>query len=98
MESRQDKQVRMFGLVEQYHRGNETQEQFCESAGLKIHCFRYWLSRYEHAQQSEVGFVRVAGQSKHGIGNVSVQYPNGVSLCFEKQVDFDLLAQLIRLW
>ena len=81
--SREQNQSAMFELVEKYLGSGITQKQFCITQETSLVRFRYWHKRYKDYQSTQGGFVPVQilrGRPKAIVGNLEIQYPNGIIL------------------
>ncbi|MFQ5650275.1 MAG: hypothetical protein ACE5IY_10075 [bacterium] len=98
----------MFALIEAYAASGKSQKAFCQSQGLALSTFQYWLSRYRKHHRSDEQqpekrhlFVELkpAVQSAAAAGDqgVVVHYPNGVVVSLGTAVDPELLKVLITL-
>jgi transposase-like protein len=98
MEERESKRAHMFGIIQEYVDGEESQVDFCNRVGIKTHCFRYWLNRFRQRDLSEKGFARVTGESVYGDSDMELRFPNGVRLGLGQYPNAELVAKLIQLW
>ena len=94
---------KMFALIERYQESGLTQKVFCESEGLALSTFQYWICKYKKYHQRDSSpaeaFVELKPQSPlSSFGNaIMVSYPNGVTLTVHKDVRPAFLKELISL-
>jgi len=102
----------MFAVIETYQASDLTQKAFCQSEGLALSTFQYWLARYRREHRPEFqqsspdgglsGFVELKAQTPLPSGpigdrSVVINYPNGVVVSLGATVDLALLKELIAL-
>ena len=94
---------KMFALIEGYQKSGLTQKAFCETEGLALSTFQYWISKYKKYHQRDSSpaeaFVELKAQSPlSSFGNaIILSYPNGVKLTVDKDVKPAFLKELISL-
>ena len=98
---------KMFALIDGYQTSGLSQKAFCDSEGLPMSTFQYWLSRYRKhrgcgpQQDSRQLFVELKPAARSCSPacdqGVSVRYPNGVVVSLGAAVDLELLKALIAL-
>ena len=86
--SKRHKQAKMFPLVKQYLSGKLSQTKFCESHGIKIHNFQYWLSKYKQnrtgGEISSHQFIPIELNNNNNNNNnkqdqfIRISYPSGM--------------------
>ncbi len=86
----------MFAIIERYRESGLTQKRFCQSEGLSLSTFYYWVSRYKQyhtsplqhnsghlsSEQSPNAFIELKPQLHTAAANnaIILTYPNGVTL------------------
>jgi len=97
--NRNDKR-KMYPLVEKWESGSQSKASFCQAHGLSVDTFRYWYNKYKRDEPGKLGgFVplEIEQPAVGGSGvNISIRYPNGVSLELGELVEPAYLAQLIK--
>jgi hypothetical protein len=81
--SREQNKASMFELVEKYLGSGITQKQFCIAHETSLVRFQYWHKRHKEHQSEQGGFLPVQifhGKQKTIVGNLEIQYPNGIIL------------------
>ncbi|MDP2059789.1 MAG: hypothetical protein Q8J97_08620 [Flavobacteriaceae bacterium] len=58
MES-QDKETKMFSVVEQWNQSGQSQKLFSQQQGLNLATFNYWVKKYKQQHLTNKGFARV---------------------------------------
>lgn len=93
-------QERMFELVEQWKRSNQSQASFCRERGLGFHTFYYWYKKYKRlntpADLPVAPFVKLTVNSAAPApAGIEVSLPNGISVLFHSPVNADYLKAVI---
>ena len=84
--SKRHKQAKMFPLVKQYLSGDVSQTKFCETHGIKVYNFQYWLSKYkqERAGRQDLNhqFIPVELNNSNDKQDqyIRISYPNGLTI------------------
>ncbi len=92
--SNEEKRLRMFAMVADWHRSGKSKKRYCEENGIKEATFYYWFTRSKENDASIGGFIAIDKSFKKS--EVEVIYPNGVRI--KADTDLGLLSQLIRLY
>lgn len=91
--TQEEKQIMMFGLVEQWQQSGVSQSAFAVSQGLSIVKFRYWIRKHRQLGQ-DCAFIQLNGTLAQSI---SIRYPNGVELNLPAQVPIMVLKSLVSI-
>lgn len=88
---------RMLAIAAGWSTSSQTQQTYCESHGLKLCTFSYWLRRYRESQggaaKPQTGFVELpmfAGGSQ-----LEIHHPNGVVIKAPVQTPSGVLQTLL---
>ena len=96
--TRDQNQSAMFQLVEKYLGSGITQKQFCIAHEASLVRFQYWHKRYKEHQSEQGGFLPVQifhGKQKTIVGNLEIQYPNGIILRLPVTTPLNLVRSFI---
>ncbi|TXK20935.1 IS66 family insertion sequence element accessory protein TnpB [Pontibacter qinzhouensis] len=87
----------MLRLVAVYEQSGQSQKAFCDSAGLNLSRFGYWVRKVRKEREPTAGFIKVdTGALPMHAPAVELVYPNGVKLKLHG-ADLQLISQLLRL-
>lgn len=86
----------MFPLVKRYRESSQKKEAFCDSAGVRVSTFNYWLTKFNKAQTNNFAELEVSYPTDQYIGHVQLSFPNGVVIQVE-QISESSLSRLIKL-
>ncbi|MEC4029175.1 IS66 family insertion sequence element accessory protein TnpA, partial [Myroides odoratimimus] len=75
-----------------------TQSKYCESVGIKLATFSYWVVKFksETEQEGSSNFIAIGETSKTDSKEYEIVYPNGVKLRLETK-DLGELYSLVNL-
>ncbi|MDM1352594.1 MAG: IS66 family insertion sequence element accessory protein TnpA [Flavobacterium sp.] len=92
------KQEIMYSHVEDWKTSGLTQSKYCESVGINLATFSYWVIKYknEAVQESSSNFIAIGKTSKTEDKQYEIVYPNGVKLRVETK-DLSELYSLVNL-
>lgn len=92
------KQEMMYSHVEDYKASGLTQSRYCESVGIKLATFSYWVIKYknENIQNSSSNFITINKEHITESKEYDIIYPNGVKLRVETK-DLNELYSLVNL-
>ena len=98
----QRKKSEMYPLVENWQTSGQTKKSFSKANGLALHTFHYWVKKYEKEKSlkssvpltSDFIPLKVASIPSN---QLTLTYPNGVSLQLTGQMSNTYLASLIKL-
>ena len=87
----------MLRLVAVYEQSGVSQKAFCQSAGLNLSRFGYWVRRVRRERETAAGFVKVETTlASHPAIELELVYPNGVKIKLQ-EANLPLISQLLRL-
>ncbi|MDM1514365.1 IS66 family insertion sequence element accessory protein TnpA [Myroides odoratimimus] len=90
------KQEIMYSHVEDWKISGLTQSKYCESVGIKLATFSYWVVKYKAKSEStqlDNNFITVTKGQVSNSQEYEIVYPNGVKL----RVQTDNLSELYSL-
>ncbi|SHL56265.1 IS66 family insertion sequence element accessory protein TnpA [Myroides odoratimimus] len=90
------KQEIMYSYIEDWKASGLTQSKYCDSVGIKLATFSYWLVKYKAESEStqlDSNFITVAKDQVTNTQEYEIVYPNGVKL----RVQTDNLSELYSL-
>ncbi|MCC9043646.1 IS66 family insertion sequence element accessory protein TnpB [Myroides sp. M-43] len=88
------KQDKMYSHVEDWKSSGLTQSRYCESVGIKLATFSYWVVKYKaESTQLDNNFITVTKGQVTNSQEYEIVYPNGVKL----RVQTDNLSELYSL-
>ncbi|MDM1519357.1 IS66 family insertion sequence element accessory protein TnpA [Myroides odoratimimus] len=88
------KQAIMYSHVEDWRASGLTQSKYCESVGIKLATFSYWVVKYKtESTQLDNNFITVTKGQVSNSQEYEIVYPNGVKL----RVQTDNLSELYSL-
>lgn len=92
------KQEMMYSYVEDYKASGLTQSRYCDSIGMKLATFSYWLIKYknENSPNSSSNFITINKEHILDSKEYEIIYPNGVKLRVETK-DLNELYSLVNL-
>ncbi|MCA4807331.1 IS66 family insertion sequence element accessory protein TnpA [Myroides odoratimimus] len=92
------KQEIMYSHVEDWQASGLTQSKYCESVGIKLATFSYWVVKFkgETEQEGSSNFIAISKASKTEGKQYEIVYPNGVKLRLETK-DLSELYSLVNL-
>ncbi|MEA3421072.1 MAG: helix-turn-helix domain-containing protein [Acidobacteriota bacterium] len=110
-ESRHQKRIRMFNLIESYHSSGKTQKEFCRENNINYSTFQSWLRKYRLRNQTvkthedslaEKGFVPLKFSPSPDRpllpqNGFAIEYPNGVRLFLGTDPDVRFIKELLKL-
>ena len=92
-----EQQEDMLRLVAVYEQSGVSQKAFCESAGLNLSRFGYWVRKVRKERESVAGFIKVdTAALPIPAPELELLYPNGVKLKLQG-ANLELISQLLRL-
>lgn len=82
----------MYARIEAWQQSGQSQNQFCNDAGLSTSTFNYWLRKYklekDQAEQSDGKPVKTflpvevfKGDIRNDKDCIIITYPNGIQVC-----------------
>lgn len=84
----------MYSHVEDWKASGLTQSRYCESVGIKLPTFSYWVVKYKaESTQLESNFITVKKSQVANSQEFEIIYPNGVKL----RLQTDSLSELYSL-
>jgi hypothetical protein len=86
----------MLRLVAVYEQSGQSQKAFCESAGINLSRFGYWVRKVRKERATAGGFVRVDTTPPQPATGLELVYPNGVRIKLQ-EANLPLISQLLRL-
>lgn len=95
----------MYELVGAWRKSQESKTDYCQSVPINIHTFTYWVQKYKQKgadleeKKKAPKFIPLTVK-KTTLGSKSeleLNYPNGVRLCVNGQLDVELLRALIKI-
>jgi hypothetical protein len=92
-----EQQEKMFALVDEYQRSDQSQKDFCLEAGVKPSTFSYWIKKRRMSSEPHNAFLRLETKASVLEEEVEILYPNGVRLK-TNQRDLSVIGALIRLY
>ncbi len=102
--SAEDRQHRMFQLIDEFQRSGKTRKVFCLEQNIALSKFYYWQRKSQEISENEgPGLfvpVKTGGRTRHvqSPGQyVILQYPNGVSLQVPVNIPVATIGTLIHL-
>ncbi|MEJ7643762.1 MAG: hypothetical protein WKF87_04155 [Chryseolinea sp.] len=98
MASQDEKQQKMFSMIELWKASGESQQAFCKGQGMAYSGFHYWLKRYRAVQVNDKpsDFVKLNFPVRDGGSPVAeLVMPDGRLLRFYQGVDASLLRALL---
>jgi len=91
--------ARMYPLIEQWARSQQSKRTFCAAHQINLHTFNYWLKKYRQSApppQSNFLALELAPEAPTGEA-VYLRYPNEVELHFSTLPSIALLTSLIKI-
>jgi len=100
MQSRQEVQQKMFGLIEQWKSSGLSQIAFCRQVEVRYCVFHYWYKRYREAPicaaNTASSFIALhINSSLPAAAHAELVYPDGRRLLFHQPVDAIFLKTVI---
>ncbi|MEC4113118.1 IS66 family insertion sequence element accessory protein TnpA [Myroides pelagicus] len=92
------KQEIMYSHVEDWQASGLTQSKYCESVGINLATFSYWVVKYKNktVEERSSSFIAIGKTSKTEGKQYEIVYPNGVKLRVETK-DLGELYSLVNL-
>lgn len=92
------KQEIMYSHIEDWKASGLTQSKYCESAGINLATFSYWVVKYKNktVEDGASNFIAIGKTSKTEGIEYEIVYPNGVKLRV-KTKDLSDLYSLVNL-
>ncbi|MGL5275934.1 IS66 family insertion sequence element accessory protein TnpA [Myroides sp.] len=92
------KQEIMYSHVEDWKTSGLTQSKYCESVGINLATFSYWVIKYKNKtlEKGVSNFIAIDKTSKTEGKEYEIVYPNGVKLRVETK-DLSELYSLVNL-
>lgn len=92
------KQEIMYSHVEDWQISGLTQSKYCESVGIKLATFSYWVVKFKSETERECSsnFIAIGKTPKTEGKEYEIVYPNGVKLRVETK-DLSELYSLVNL-
>ena len=93
-------QKKMFALIEQWLKEQESPSEYCKANNIKAWQFDYWRKKYIKQQQSKKGFATIKVDT---ITNeikeqkIEIKYSNGMIIQLSEFFSLDLLQFLSNL-
>lgn len=88
--------TQMYPVIEAYLSSDQTQEFFCNEAGISVAVLNYWLKKYRSDQgEPPPSFVQITPATS-GDACLEVSYPGGIRLRFDRVVPAAYLRELLR--
>jgi hypothetical protein len=79
-EGRNNKQERMYALLDRWAESGMSQKAFCEEEGIGLPKFQYWRRRRKREQEGGGGFVPLQGEPLSSSGTMELILSGGVRL------------------
>jgi len=102
--SRHDHHEAMLRMIESFQGSGQTRKEFCTLQSIPLSKFYYWQKKYfqKQHQATESGFfIPVSASRRQGSispsSQITLQYPNGVSLSLPLNTAPSVIRTLIRL-
>ncbi|MEK6452167.1 IS66 family insertion sequence element accessory protein TnpB [Myroides sp. C2723] len=85
----------MYSHVEDWKASELTQSKYCESTGIKLASFSYWVIKYktESSHSIDSNFITITKDQMVSTQEYEIMYPNGAKL----RVHTDNLSELYSL-
>jgi len=80
-------------LVSRWRDSGFSQAEFARKNELKLHAFRYWISKLREEDDNAPAFIALDG---FATVQISLHYPNGVELILPAQTPVSVLKGLIH--
>lgn len=90
------KQLKMYGLVEEFLASGMSLRRFCKGRDIKPATLGYWVKK-KKARFSEGGFVEITNNAVSFDTTMELVYPNGVRLR-TSSVDLRFVKKLLELY
>jgi hypothetical protein len=84
---------KMQSLVSRWKDSGLSQAEFARKNELKLHMFRYWISKLRKEEDDSPAFIALDG---FATAQISLHYPNGVELILPAQTPVSVLKGLIH--
>lgn len=95
------KAEKMYALVRNWRKSEQSKADYCRTVPINIHTFTYWVQKYKQAevQTKAPNFIPLAVEEAKPAtsANLELNYPNGVRLCLNGRPDVELLRTLIKI-
>jgi hypothetical protein len=89
-------QEKMQQLADEFKLFTGSKREFCQSVGITVHTFDYWLKKFR-LQNAPEAFIRV--QTKVATSTcLELEYPNGVKIRLSSAENLTMLRGLITLF
>jgi hypothetical protein len=92
--NRKEQSEQMQELVSKWHNSDLTQIDFAKLHNIKLHKFRYWISRSRKVNGVPEGFIELNATTG---GQMYLRYPNGVELYLSTQTPVSYIKALIKI-
>jgi len=91
--------TKMYPLVVEWQKSNQSKREFCEFHHIHIHTFTYWVRKYQLDQEKRPSsFVALEIDApKLSRGASYLRYPNGMELHFSKLPSSATLVDLLKI-
>ena len=89
----------MMSVIHEWKQSGQSQKSFCQSRNIAHSKFYYWLKklRDQPASDSQTDFIAVRIRQNKGIGDLDIQYPNGVTIKLHPPVDLVMVKTLLQI-
>ena len=93
-----NKNKRMRGVVEAYHKSGMGPTKFASTNGLSLYQLKYWVNKLKESKSTSPGFIQVKPTPTISVDNlVEIEYPNGVKIKVPPG-NLPFLRELIRVY
>ena len=88
--------TQMYPVVEAYLSSDQTQDSFCNEAGISVAVLNYWLKKYRNEQgEPPPSFVQITPPTSSN-ASLEVRFPSGIQLRFDRIIPAAYLRELLR--
>ena len=90
----------MMEVVREWEQSGKSQKVFCQIKNIPHSKFYYWLRKFRNNQtsDSQTDFIAVRIRQNKSVGDLDIQYPNGVIIKLHPPVDLVMVKTLLQIF
>ena len=96
----QKRSLDMISIIREWEQSGQSQKVFCQARNIPHSKFYYWLRKLRDNQLSDgqTDFIAVRIRQNKSVGDLDIQYPNGVIIKLHSPVDLVMVKTLLQIF
>jgi hypothetical protein len=90
----------MMSIIREWEQSGQSQKVFCQIKNIPHSKFYYWLRKLRDSQSSDsqTDFIAVRIRQNKNVGDLDIQYPNGVIIKLHSPFDLVMVKTLLQIF